>query len=491
MGGVWKKATTEARIQQSLDSLGEIEIKDLTREKNFGTLSIKEGYRVDGVHMYIEFTNAAKLLDTSQTEGVLCHKKYIRFLNLYQRAIYEVLKQTDAKKIDFQNHRLHTVVYKPYNSDSDESGEKERERLVHVLGIASLVQKLLKKANKKHDDIEDVKVAIGIETGEALAVQNGTRGDREPLFLGPAANDAAKVLKSKSKGVYIGDSAMSILELDQSHLSQSLLDQYEEEADLGVNLDALLDTWSNSFTKLADISFTRPTPPMKNFTFEGLTPKNSKRFEGVSLFVDIDGFSKFVADKIDDGDEEEVVKVLHVLRKELRDVLQDFDGRKVRYHGDCIQGVMMEGTSKTTDALETIDAAIKCAGAMRSAFDVATAFLGHQDDLGLAIGLAYGPIVLTGLGIKGQRDRCAFGRCVFESEQLQRECSGDETYVNKEFVDNGSKGVEAIFEDGRRQDDLDYNTVCSIISAVDGNTSEDSKAKTKIAPIIPKPFYKS
>lgn len=496
MGGTWKASTTENRVAQAIENLGAITIKDLTREKDFGKLSIREAYRVDGVHMYVELTNAAELLESSISEGETCHKKYIRFLNLYQRAVYEVLKHTNATKIDFQNHRLHTIIYKPYNTkDDDDSTERERERLVHALGVASLIAKLLAEANSKHPEIEDVEVAIGIETGVTLAVQNGTQGDREPLFLGPAANDAAKILKGKTEGIFLGERGRDILEHAKARCTSEELDSYEEEADLGISLDSLLKTWQANIAKLADIQFTRPTPPMKNFSFDGLTPKNSKRFEGLSVFADIDGFSKFVAERVESEEgAKEVVKVLHVLRKELRDVLNDFDGRKVRYHGDCIQGVMMEGTSKNTDDVKSIDEALKCVGAMRSAFKIASKELDVAEELGLAIGLAYGPVTLTALGIKGQRDRCALGRCVMVSEELQRECSGRQTQVNQALVDRAGDGAKALFEEGHRVNDLDYNLVCSTMTAVEGEKQDDASSGSGKAlsagftPIIPKPF---
>jgi hypothetical protein len=48
------------------------------------------------------------------------------------------------------------------------------------------------------------KVRIGIDSGKALAVNNGRRGHREPLFLGEPANQAAKRASGgEATGIYL------------------------------------------------------------------------------------------------------------------------------------------------------------------------------------------------------------------------------------------------------------------------------------------------
>ena len=49
----------------------------------------------------------------------------------------------------------------------------------------------------------------------------------------------------------------------------------------------------------------------------------------------------------------------------------DFAGRKVRFIGDCVHGLAVEGTAQTTDDKETISNLTLCAGGMRSSFNLA------------------------------------------------------------------------------------------------------------------------
>jgi class 3 adenylate cyclase len=93
--------------------------------------------------------------------------------------------------------------------------------------------------------------------------------------------------------------------------------------------------------------------------------------EAVSVYADIDGFTKFVAEHIGQN-AEHVVKCFHVIRSELdRTLSSDFDGRRIRFIGDCIHGLLMEGTAYSTDKEETVSTATLCAAALRSSFNLA------------------------------------------------------------------------------------------------------------------------
>lgn len=126
------------------------------------------------------------------------------------------------------------------------------------------------------------------------------------------------------------------------------------------------------------------------------------------MYADIDGFTAYVGANIKtDSGAKHVLRALYILRSELDAVLHlDFAGKKVRFVGDCIHGLLVEGTAQTTDTEETISNLTLCAGAMRSSFELAKTTL--KDDgtdvstLGLAIGFEYGPMTVTRLGIRGE-----------------------------------------------------------------------------------------
>ena len=72
---------------------------------------------------------------------------------------------------------------------------------------------------------------------------------------------------------------------------------------------------------------------------------------------------------------------------------------------------------------------------MRSSFDLALEILAQNGidtgDLGLQIGLEYGPIVISRLGKQGNKIRCCISRAVIESENAQMRCDGNQTALGE------------------------------------------------------------
>jgi class 3 adenylate cyclase len=148
----------------------------------------------------------------------------------------------------------------------------------------------------------------------------------------------------------------------------------------------------------------------------------------VSTYADLDGFTKYVAKHIDEN-AEDVVRCFHVIRSELDRVLSsDFGGRRIRFIGDCIHGLLMEGTAYTTDDEETVSTSTLCAGGLRSSFNLALERLKTNKidvkGLGLALGFEFGPMTVTRLGMQGDRVRCSVSRGVLASEDEQCRCQG-------------------------------------------------------------------
>src|SRR6185312_14680929 len=140
-------------------------------------------YRLHGAHLYADILNLVDMLNVTDVEGETCHRRTLRFLNLHYRAVHRILQRVDAIFVDFHNQRLHSVVAKPYDS--------EVKRVQRAVAIGKLIIDVLAQTGEDADH-PAAKVRVGIDSGKALAVNNGRRGHREPLFLGEPANHAAK-----------------------------------------------------------------------------------------------------------------------------------------------------------------------------------------------------------------------------------------------------------------------------------------------------------
>lgn len=460
----WERELAEERIRTRLSEVEDVVIKDYVRDTNLTALPNGTAYRVDGVHVYVDILNMDEMLGTTAFEGVTAHRRTLRFLNLHYRAARRVLVDVDAIQVDFHNQRLHAVFAKPYGD--------ETARVHRAIATAQLIIDVLAKTGENGDDpLPGAKVRVGIDTGMALAVNNGRRGHREPLFLGSPANLAAKRAGGgKKAGIYITSYAREAVGLEEvenvdvTALTAEEIKTSQDKAKLDVTVDTVVKEWEEGLKNhpIAGIVFSAHTPPYRDLDIEALASANSRRQDAVSIYADIDGFTNYVGDRINDDDEaEDVVRTLHVLRSELDAVLHDdFAGRKIRFIGDCVHGVMVEGTASTTDGTESAKNSMLCAAAMRSSFDTALEILDEEDidigDLGLAIGLEYGPIAITRLGIKGEKIRCCISRAVLESESQQLRCDGTQTAIGAELEKLAPAAFTALFGVSRRRKDFFY-----------------------------------
>src|SRR5436305_2239986 len=205
----WKKERAEERIASRIEELPlkDIEIKEFVRETVLSELPRNVAYRVDGAHLYADVLNLVDMLNVTDVEGETCHRRTLRFLNLHYRAVHRILQRVDAIFVDFHNQRLHSVIAKPYDS--------ELKRIQRAVAIAQLIVDVLARTGEDADH-PAAQVRVGIDSGKALAVNNGRRGHREPLFLGEPANHAAKRAGGgKTVGIFLTNKARTVLGLNK------------------------------------------------------------------------------------------------------------------------------------------------------------------------------------------------------------------------------------------------------------------------------------
>lgn len=490
----WKKDRAKDRIDASIAALplSKIEIKEYVRDSSLRDLPQHVAYRVNGVHLYADILNLRDMLDVTSTEGEICHKKTLRFLNLHYRAVHRILDRVDAMRVDFHNQRLHAVVAKPYDLEAD--------RIHRAIAIGQLIIDVLSQTGEDEEH-PNAKVRIGIDSGKALAVNNGRRGHREPLFLGEPANQAAKHASGGTAlGIYLTNKARAAIGLAQvkddgaTSLTAEEVSKSSQKAKLGVTTEEIVKEWRDDLEKnpIGAFAFSGHTPPFKYLDIEALSAKNSRRNDAATVYADLEGFTKYVAANIEvDGSAKHVVRTLHVLRGELDGVLHaDFEGRKVRFIGDCIHGLNADGTAQTTEVEDTISNMTLCAGALRSSFSLAVDRLAaHGTDaksLGLAIGFEFGPMTVTRLGLKGDLVRCAVSRGVLAAEDEQKNCSGVETAIGSKAYVNGSAAVRKLFGSSRKVAHLTYDAAVEALDASGDKAAQVIKRETlaSVAPAI-------
>lgn len=480
----WSKDRASKRIEARLTAMpiDQIQIKNYVRDTDLGNLPTNVAYRIDGVHLYADILNLVDMLNVTAVEGETCHRRTLRFLNLHYRAVHRILRRVDAIFVDFHNQRLHSVVAKPYDS--------EASRIRRAVAIGQLIIDVLAQTGEDADH-PAANVRVGIDSGNALAVNNGRRGHREPLFLGEPANHAAKRAGGgRAAGIYLTNKARSAIGLkdaaneNTTPLSSTEIADCKAKAKLGATADEIVKEWKEDLKNnpIGTFGFSGHTPPFSSLDIEQLSVKNSRRQDAATVYADIDGFTAYVSRNIaQDSTAKHVVRSLHVLRSELDAVLHtDFQGRKVRYIGDCVHGLAVEGTAQTSNEQETISNLTLCLGAMRSSFGLAISKLKDNGtdatSLGLAIGFEYGPMNVTRLGIKGELVRCSASRGVLAAENEQCRCNGKESAIGATAYAKATDAVRAVFGTGRKRADLTYDTAIKELSEKNDAAARAAKA---------------
>lgn len=472
-GRTWDKDRASKRISGKIDDLPleDIEIKNYVRNTDLTNLPSYLAYRVDGVHVYADIVNLSEMLAVTAVEGETCHRRTLRFMNLHYRAVSRILDRVDAIFVDFHNQRLHSVIAKPYDAEAD--------RVHKAVAMGQLIIEALARTGEDADH-PPARVRIGIDTGKALAVNNGRRGHREPLFLGEPANHAAKRAGGgKATGIFLTNKARKAIGLahvtneDTGALTAAEIKASQDEAKLPVTADTIVEEWQEDLDNnpIGKFEFKGHTPPFSTLDFDALSVKNSRRQDAVTVYADIDKFTAYVTNNIaNDWSAKHVVRALSVLRTELDAVLHsDFAGRKVRFIGDCVHGLAVDGTAQTTDAEKTISNMTLCAAAMRSSFNLALQLLlsagTDATSLGLAVGFEFGSMTATRLGMKGGLVRCSVSRGVLQAEYEQGRCTGTETAIGPTAFANSTTAVRTVFGTTRKRAGLDYDTAVKELSA--------------------------
>lgn len=434
----WNQARSVKRIQEHLKTVPEFD-RELTLAKQrrmlveardkglMDRLSTRRAFLVEGAHLYgqlLDFDRALAESDGSETEA--SHRRLLHMLDMHYRLWDAIVENNDADRVDYHGARLHAIV-----ADAPNEPIRQVERAV---ALAVKLGNATRKITSYYDF--PTRIRFGIDQGKCVALTTGRAHDKDTLFLGSPANHAAKLAASgDEEGIFLTASAQSVV--GESNLRRAapagaivLADAFIDQA-LRRNpfdrIDRAADRLIAEASNDRQFIFFRPTPPLSDLKFRDLSPSKSARMGMASLFADIDGFTAFVDAAIRGGDEriKQAARSIHVVREELNDVLkEDFGGKRVRFIGDCIQGVIAKG-ERDDDGPAAVLQSAYCAAGMRSSFMLCQELVGGIDELDLAVGIEYGPVPLTRIGQRGDDSiRCAAGRAVVVSERVQQSIDG-------------------------------------------------------------------
>jgi class 3 adenylate cyclase len=491
----WSRQRSERRIRDSLQSVPSGHIEILEFDQGFldarrvqmqeeASLGLSQGspivrippskaMLVHGVHVYVQLVDYHSALVELDRETEASHRRALELLHLHYSGCDRVVEAFEAQKVDYHGPRLHAVILTPTGA------AMEAERAARAVAFAVTIKRVIEAAGASIGGGQlQTKVRIGIDTGAAVAVNSGRSDEQEPLFLGNPANYAAKLADGDAAGIFLSDRARlalglvpvgSLLDerrhmLDVSQFGQLLRNTrglHTAQAYAPVEqarLMTIVSTLLEDAASRTSFAFRHHEPPLRTIRFSELMPSRSIRMPLASVFADIGGFTGYVSDCIAQSRVQEMVLNLHTIRRELAAVLkEDFDGRKIRFIGDCLHGVLAVGSRSDTDETETVKRAVLCAGGLRSAFELCQHLLPGASRLGLAIGIELGPTPITRLGTRGERSvRCVASKAVSWSESCQGRCKGTETALGPRALERAPVRMRREFGEDGVMAGLDY-----------------------------------
>ncbi len=514
----WNEATALARIQKLK---GEAPDFDIQRFEDYWPLyearralraaqkqpvspplfSLPKGKAVvvDTVQIYITITNYDDYRLEGGRETERSHERALRLLHLYYSAADRAIEASPAQRVDFHSGRVHAVVLERGNQGVTP------ETLAEAFAFIDDFKKVAAAANRElAKSAFNAAFRIGVDIGTCVAINNGTGYEQEPMFLGSAANHAAKLADGKEPGVYVSGRVRKILGLGGVGLMSELLSLTDAEvAAKAARRDAdnrlvygvqdrqtytrrLVENWQDEIRRGELPAFTEPSfaffykePPLSEIDYAELKPSRSIRMGLVSLFADLSGYTHYIDQAVASGDIREAVRALYVIRQEFQNVVEkDFGGRKVRFIGDCIHAVIAEGSRTETNERESVSTAAQCAGGLHSSFDLCRAVLGDLEGLGLAVGLELGPTPISRIGIRGDRSvRIASSIATTLSEQMQRECEHNGVKFGPRALRVAPAALEDLLDETGYSAEMRYGEVAVCLSAATATVSSAPYAR--------------
>ena len=420
----WNYDTSLERVKNTWDSTQDIgEITTIVRATEFDNISLAKPRLVVGAHAYVEITNYRTLLGSEAPDAEM-----LRLHHLWAREVARVVeKDFDAVKIHFQGPKLHAVVYRPV-------GDHGKIASTAVL-LAAAVRATTAQFIAAHGLEPAWTTAGGVDFGEAVATRSGVAGDRELLFLGDAANQAAKIIATS---LLVTDNVAQIVADDvEAHLEATDTGAWRFTAS-AVEVEQLCESRSLAWTRVTSrdriVADDAAVPDAKVHAATAAIDKdtlsltNSKRVEAVSLFADADGFTAYVAaeqaaDRLTDA-----VRAWHVIRHEMRSVLvTDYNGLRIQYAGDRIQGIVYLPIGD--DAAVAVKA-IKVAAAVTSAATAVLPQVIGPAAVPQAVGLAVGDTLVSKLGQYSDRDVVTLAPATAEAARIQQALAGGQIGID-------------------------------------------------------------
>jgi hypothetical protein len=270
------------------------------RSPSIRDLSPGDAILVDTVQVYVNVVNYDAMRMDAGRETEASHARALSFLHLHYAALDRTADRVGAQRVDFHGPRMHAVLVIPDGDDP----ESRRDAVRRGLELAGETIALSEAASRDLVRGSTTPVfRVGIDVGRCVAIDSGRKDEREPLFIGGAANHAARLADGERGGIYPSDRVRRLFSLREAGgLAAERLKEADavEAAVLGSSLRLSLDDVESRAADLraemrqhrdATIGtqgfvFHHHQPPLRSIKYAQLSPSRSIR---MPLGVDLRG----------------------------------------------------------------------------------------------------------------------------------------------------------------------------------------------------------
>lgn len=444
----WTYEKSRDRVQARWDRRSDLDIsvEKLGRQMELENITLPKSKRVRGVQIYATVAGSGQLdvlTDNTAAAGS------IRALGAWLAEVSRIAAAFEIPVIAVQGARIHLLNYRPIDDDKKLARDA-------VLLAAAVRRMTVGALNVQLDTVATLNCRTGLDLGETVGTRGGTGGDSELLFLGSAANRAAKLLGNRKIVVStrLSEALDGVLDLTAEEIESqdawalsmtddahdAAIDKYGFAWSVKKSTDRLtedLDKWPVERCKVSGAAET--------VKFDSLSRSNSKLIDAAVLIADIDGFSAYIESLEDDDEKRDAILALDMIRAELREVLKnDYSGGvRVQYQGDNIVGLVHMPSKATRKVAErALDVA---AGMQASMQHTLREIVPEAKKLTVTIGVALTDTLATQLGPRGRRDAMIVGPGVTKADRMSAALDGTEVGFSKHAYEALPEHLQASF----------------------------------------------
>lgn len=419
---------------------------------------------MNGAHLYISIKNFEELVNKN-TVSERDTKRFLHMINTFHVSMIKLVNQLFNDDVYIEKltaGKLH-VVFKETDTYAED--------IIDFSAAAYHITYNIFNSLNKYKHIDDFKISIGSDNGRFYNITFKDNRDEEITSVGNCANKASKITDiTYEKYLSISDDIYNLLgsqlrrlfnRIDNRKLA-TMTNKYAKVGYYSTNLHTLNRKVDIDYKEIRDIveqAYNKQNFDDYHFVdarnkidFTLLGPRHNKRFNGIALYADINGFTKMFMDN--DSNLEPMLHLTQTLLKFMNDTVKGHEGVRVQFQGDRISAVFHRHKDMNEDLfVNTVLCAMELVRGIKSTMAINEyKRYDSRGSVDLSVGLSHGVITASRSGSKrdNSQDNLIIGNTVYEANKAEDDIANrKEVVIHMSVYDELKKTT-----DGKLMSDL-------------------------------------